>query len=121
MIYYSNFCTVIITNEKVDQFYFYFSILSYTFTLTIFIYLSYYLPYFKNIHENQWENYVLGVIDGIQNESDKLEGFDENTIGDVDIQEIEDSEIEYQRMNPPVKNNVKNRVNKNRLTKVNKE
>jgi galactokinase len=26
--------------------------------------------------EHQWENYILGVIDGIQKESDKLEGFD---------------------------------------------
>jgi len=26
--------------------------------------------------EHQWENYILGVIDGIQKESDKLKGFD---------------------------------------------
>ncbi len=62
VIYYTNFFTVIITNEKIDQFYFYFSILNYSSTLIIFIYLSYYLSYFKKINDDQWETYAPNAI-----------------------------------------------------------
>lgn len=62
VIYYSNFFSVIITNEKVDQSFFYLSITFYIITLTIFIYLSYYLPYFKNISEDKWNDYTPNSI-----------------------------------------------------------
>ncbi len=62
VIYYTNFFSVIIKNEKVDQRFFYLSILCYIMTLSIFIYLSYYLPHFKKINEDQWSEYTPNSI-----------------------------------------------------------
>ncbi len=55
MIYYSNFFKVLYEHDKIDNFYFYISILCYTISISVILFLSFYLPYFRNINEDQWE------------------------------------------------------------------
>ncbi len=55
LIYYSNFFKILYEHDKIDNFYFILSIICYTISLSIFLFLSVYLPYFRNIHEDQWE------------------------------------------------------------------
>lgn len=49
-------------HDQISSLYFYFSLLCYCTALSIFGYLSIYLPYFKNIHEDQWDQYCPNMI-----------------------------------------------------------
>jgi hypothetical protein len=62
VIYFSNFFKIIFEHPGIDLSYLYLSIISYTASLCIIFYLSFYLPYFKKIHEDQWDSYCPNMI-----------------------------------------------------------
>jgi hypothetical protein len=62
LIYYSNFFKVLYEHEKIDNFYFIISIISYASSFSIMLFLSIYLPYFKNINEDKWDELYPNMI-----------------------------------------------------------
>jgi hypothetical protein len=62
IIYFSNFFKHLFHNDKIDSGYFYLAMILYSSALGIIFYLSFYLPYFKNIHEEQWDSYCPNMI-----------------------------------------------------------
>ncbi len=62
LVYYSNFFKVLYEHSQIDAGYFFTSMTFYLIVLIIFSYLSFYLPYFKNIQEDKWDEYCPNMI-----------------------------------------------------------